>query len=178
MNSLLKNILIISVSSLCVVGASVGVYFGTAPKQVEPAPVGPGGIILSEKETAAKNLFVADAPEDSKIHEFNDYTDTTHILAGVQLELSTGNGFYYELKTDDGFTGYVSFAIGVKDNKVAYYKFLKSTEDEIGDAWIKNPKEIIGYSLTDNTIAAATVEFTGPVVKAVLDIALHDASKR
>lgn len=177
MNSIGKTTLVCCIAAVAAVGATVGVYFGvTAPAVAARVPAGDA----VTPEIAA--LFVADNPTGvTQVLDGSDAGSKALLLSGyrVYLEDRSVKAFYYRCRSEQGFGGKVTFDIGIKNDVVSYYSFVKSTEDDLGTNWARATKDFIGYDgSSDVVVTNATVEETPAAMQSAIDAALADAKGR
>ncbi len=177
MNSIGKTTLVCCLAAVAAVGVTVGVYYGvTAPAIAARVPSGDA----VTPEIAA--LFAEDHP--TGVTQFLDGSNDGSkalLLSGyrVYLEDTSVKAFYYRCRSEQGFGGKVTFDIGIKNDVVAYYSFVKSTEDEQGTNWARTTKDFIGYDGSYEVVATgATVEETPGAMQSAVDAALKDAKGR
>ena len=164
-------------AAVAAVGASVGIYYGvTAPAIAARVPSGD-----AVPEVVA-TLFADDAPTGvTRIIDETTVTSKSYLLDGYRVYLpdTSVKAFYYRCRSATGFGGKVTFDIGIKNDAVAYYAFVKSNEDDQGTNWARATKDFIGYDgSSDVVVTGATVEETPVAMQTAVDAALTDAKGR
>lgn len=151
---------------------SIGIYKATYKEPV-PAEKSQDVIELFAQDTVKSTTKIEDVPEAQKKYINSAYQ--------VGLEDKSIKAFYYLLTSDKGYDGKVQFSIGIKDNVVSYYKFVKNLgeDPDVGAAEAEQYKPFVGYSLGGADVRAGmTAEETYPAMKRAVDAALTDAQGR
>ncbi len=179
MKKIWSKIIVICASSLVVGGIDCGIIFGLAPlieETVEAYTPEP-----EEIPSVVTDMFTE--IEVASVEEITDYS-SSYINSAYLINASGSEStyLYYDLTSASGFytNGKVEFAIGVTDNVVSHYNFIKNAgEDSLGANQASSSSTLfVGYSLDGTIDAGITASYTYAGMEKAVIAALTDAQGR
>lgn len=172
MNNYVKFPLILGLTCLVCGGALAGINYLTRPY-----------IQANEDKKAGQALDnIIGKDNYSSVETVEASIESANIVEVKKVTLNSGKiAYYYQLKSDKGYSGTVTFGTAFDENGVMGYSFISGDEDDLGlQVAMKNDKWNEALATYDPS-AGGNINFTGgsaaatiPAIKAAIDTAYAD----